>query len=91
MTRQTEASIRVLCLDSLPPVLAEEHVCGECTLGAIFALFAALLLHGGSLLLDKGMTHEYDATGIVCKRYVDICRAVERLRTLDLVVVSLGI
>lgn len=57
-TRQTEASVRVLRFDSLPPVLTEEHVCGEGTLGAILALFAGLLLDG-SLLLLNGRKHEY--------------------------------
>lgn len=45
--RLTKTSIWVLCLDSLTPVLAEEHVCGQCTLGCLGVLLGFC---SGSLL-----------------------------------------
>ena len=45
---QTEAGIRVLSLDSLPPVLAEEHIGREGALGSVFVLLG--LAAGSSLL-----------------------------------------
>jgi hypothetical protein len=54
----TEAGIGVLGLHSLAPVLAEEHVRGEGTLGGVVVLlvFARGLfdLLGGAVLLEKG-------------------------------------
>lgn len=54
----TEAGVGVLGLDSLSPVLGEEHVCGECSLGRVLVLFAfcgtrSLLSLLGSLALIR--------------------------------------
>ena len=39
--RRTEARVRILCLDPLSPVLAEEHVRRERTLGCLWVLFTS--------------------------------------------------
>ena len=49
-----KASIRVLCLDPLPPVLGEEHVCGQRTLGGIWVLFA-FAAFGGTRFLSLAL------------------------------------
>ena len=57
MGERTEASVGVLSLDPLSPVLGEEHVGRESTLGGVLVLFAllcALVGLVGSLALLKG-------------------------------------
>jgi hypothetical protein len=88
--RRTEAGVWILRLDPFSPVLAEEHVCGEGTFGAILALFATLLLNGGLLLWDGERMSARERGGKnKMGGYMQGVR-MERWRTLDLEV-SLGI